>query len=143
MNITIDTAILLPAAALICWTLVMLFWMALTRLPTMSKLKMHPQKYPRTQDLGAALPAEVQWKADNYNHLLEQPTIFYATVFLLALIGEGSGMTVTLAWVYVGLRVAHSLVQATTNKVMVRFTLFLLSSIILTVMAVYCLLALL
>lgn len=143
MDLNTSTAILLPAAALICWTLIMLYWLAFTRLPTMSKLKMHPQKYPRTQDLGAALPAEVQWKADNYNHLLEQPTIFYATVFLLALIGEGSGMTVTLAWVYVGLRVAHSLVQATTNKVMVRFTLFLLSSIILTVMAVYCLLALL
>ena len=143
MNITIDTAILLPAAALICWTLVMLFWMALTRLPTMSKLKMHPQKYPRTQDLGAALPAEVQWKADNYNHLLEQPTIFYATVFLLALVGEGAGLNVTLAWVYVGLRIAHSLVQATTNKVMVRFTLFLLSSIVLIIMAVNCLLALL
>ena len=143
MDLNTNTAILLPAAALICWTLVMLFWAAFTRLPTMSKLKMHPQKYPRTQDLGAALPAEVQWKADNYNHLMEQPTIFYATVFLLALIGEGSGLTVTLAWVYVGLRVAHSLVQATTNKVMVRFTLFLMSSIILTVMAVYCLLALL
>ncbi len=143
MDLNTSTAILLPAAALICWTLVMLFWAAFTRLPTMSKLKMHPQKYPRTQDLGAALPAEVQWKADNYNHLLEQPTIFYATVFLLALIGEGSGLVVTLAWAYVGLRVAHSLVQATTNKVMVRFTLFLLSSIILTVMAVYCLLALL
>ena len=52
---------------------------------------MHSQKYPRTQDLGAALPAEVQWKADNYNHLMEQPTIFHATVFMLVLIGEGSG----------------------------------------------------
>jgi len=143
MNITTDTAILLPAAVLICWTLVMLFWLASTRLPTMSKLRMHPQKYPRTQDLGAALPAEVQWKADNYNHLLEQPTIFYATVFLLALMGEGAGLNVTLAWAYVGLRIAHSLVQATTNKVMVRFTLFLLSSIVLTIMAVSCLLGLL
>ena len=143
MNMTTNTPILLPAAVLICWTLVMLFWLAITRVPTMNKIKMHPQKYPRTQDLGTALPAEVQWKADNYNHLMEQPTIFYATVFLLVLIGEGSGLSVILAWVYVGLRIAHSLVQATINKVMVRFTLFVLSSIILTMMAVSCLLALL
>lgn len=143
MNMTTNTPILLPAAVLICWTLVMLFWLAITRVPTMNKIKMHPQKYPRTQDLGAALPAEVQWKADNYNHLMEQPTIFYATVFLLVLIGEGSGLNVVLAWAYVGLRIAHSLVQATINKVMVRFTLFVLSSIILTMMAVSCLLALL
>ena len=143
MNITTNTGILLPAAILICWTLLMLVWLAITRLRTMNKLKMHPQKHPRTQDLGAALPAEVQWKADNYNHLMEQPTIFYATVFLLVLIGEGSGSNVILAWAYVGLRIAHSLVQATINKVMVRFTLFVLSSIILTMMAVNCLLALL
>ncbi|MCB1697011.1 MAG: MAPEG family protein [Halioglobus sp.] len=143
MYISTNTAILLPAAVLICWTLVMLVWLAITRLPTMSKSKIHPQKYPRTQDLGAALPAAVQWKADNYNHLMEQPTIFYATVFLLVLIGEGGGMNVILAWTYVGLRIAHSLVQATINIVMVRFTLFVLSSIILTIMAVNSLLALL
>jgi hypothetical protein len=143
MNTTANTVILLPAAVLICWTLVMLFWLAITRLPTMNRLKMHPQKYPRTQDLGAALPAKVQWKADNYNHLMEQPTIFYATVFLLVLIGDVSGLNVMLAWAYVGLRIAHSLVQVTINKVMVRFTLFLLSSIILTIMAVNCLLTIL
>jgi hypothetical protein len=143
MNTTANTVILLPAAVLICWTLVMLFWLAITRLPTMNRLKMHPQKYPRTQDLGAALPAKVQWKADNYNHLMEQPTIFYATVFLLVLIGDVSGLNVMLAWAYVGLRIAHSLVQVTINKVMVRFTLFVLSSIILTIMAVNCLLAIL
>lgn len=143
MPITANAPILLPVAVLIFWTLIMLGWLALTRLPTMSKMKMHPQKYPRTQDLGGALPAEVQWKADNYNHLLEQPTIFYATAFLLALIGEGSGLNLTLAWAYVGLRIAHSLVQATVNKVMVRFTLFLISTFVLTVMAVNALLALL
>ena len=143
MNTTANTVILLPAAVLICWTLLMLFWLAITRLPTMNRLKMHPQKYPRTQDLGAALPAKVQWKADNYNHLMEQPTIFYATVFLLVLIGDVSGLNVMLAWAYVGLRIAHSLVQVTINKVMVRFTLFVLSSIILTIMAVNCLLAIL
>lgn len=136
MDIPTNSPILLPVAVLICWTLVMLVWLAITRLPTMSKLKMHPQKYPRTQELGAELPAQVQWKADNYNHLLEQPTIFYATVFLLVLIGEGSGLNVTLAWAYVGLRIAHSLVHATVNKVLLRFTLFALSSIVLTIMVV-------
>ena len=143
MNTVINAPVLLPAAVLMCWTMVMLVWLAITRLPTMSKLKIHPQKYPRTQELGAALPAEVQWKADNYNHLMEQPTIFYAAVFLLALIGEGSGLNLTLAWAYVGLRIAHSLVHATINRVLVRFTLFLLSSVILTILVVNGLLVLL
>ena len=143
MNLTAQSPILLPAAVLVCWTLIMMIWMAVTRVPTMRALRMHPQKYPRTQDLGGALPANVQWKADNYNHLLEQPTIFYAAVLMLALIGEGSGVNLVLAWAYVGLRIVHSLVHATVNRVMWRFNLFGLSSLALLILAVNLLLALL
>jgi hypothetical protein len=78
----------------------------------------------------------VQWKADNYNHLLEHPTAFYACALVLALAGLGDGLNLYLAWGYVGIRVVHSIVQSTTNPVLVRFSLFLLSSILLAVMAV-------
>lgn len=143
MDLSSQAPLLLPAAVLICWTLIMLAWLAATRVPTMRKLRMHPQKYPRTQDLGKALPPEVQWKADNYNHLLEQPTIFYATVLMLAAIGAASGLTVALAWAYVVLRIAHSLVHVTVNKVMLRFNIFGLSTLVLLVLAVSLLWALL
>lgn len=136
MTIPTSSPILLPVAVLVLWSMIMLGWLALTRLPTMKRLRMHPQKFPRTQDLGAALPAEVQWKADNYNHLMEQPTIFYAAALSLAMIGAGSGINLVLAWAYVGLRIVHSLVHATSNKVLVRFNLFLLSTAVLMALAV-------
>ena len=77
------------------------------------------------------LPAKVRWKADNYNHLMEQPTLFYAVALVLAISGAGTGLSVTLAWSYVGLRVLHSLVQALTNKIEVRFAVFVVSSLFL------------
>jgi hypothetical protein len=81
------------------------------------------------------MPPEVRWKADNYNHLMEQPTIFYATALTLAFLGLGAGLNLWLAWTYVALRVIHSLVQATTNVILVRFGIFMLSSLVLLIMA--------
>ena len=125
------SAILLPLAALVIWTLIMLAWMAFARVPTMVRLRMHPQKYPRTQDLASALPPEVQWKADNYNHLLEQPTLFYATVLALAVLGNVAIWELSLAWAYVATWVVHSLVHAGRNQVLLRFRIFGLSSLVL------------
>ncbi|MBW2939783.1 MAPEG family protein [Zhongshania aquimaris] len=125
-----------PVVVLILWTFVMLFWMALVRLPMIAKLKLKPEAGERTSELALQLPPKTQWKADNYNHLVEQPTLFYATAFLLAFIGGGDGLNLSLAWLYVGGRIVHSLVHATINKVMLRFTIFLLTSIALLIMAI-------
>jgi hypothetical protein len=99
-----------------------------TRLPAIfaAKLKLDPN-VPKGQ-LMATLPPRVRWKADNYNHLFEQPTVFYAVALALAVVGHGAGLNATLAWVYVGLRVAHSLWQALVNNIRVRFALFALSA---------------
>lgn len=75
------------------------------------------------------LPPGPRWVADNYNHLHEQPTIFYALMFFAALTGGGDATAVSLAWVYVALRVLHSLVQATVNRVVVRFVVFAAGSL--------------
>jgi hypothetical protein len=95
---------------------------------------------PPAEEFHSQMPAEVRWKADNYNNLLEQPTIFYAVAvavaLTLALLGAGSGFNAGLAWTYVVLRIAHSLVQAIVNKLMVRFALFVAASIVLGIMAV-------
>ena len=135
-----NSPILAPAAVLVLWSLVMLLWMAGTRLPAMKKLGVDPAKQTpggRGVDLEGVLPASINWKAHNYAHLMEQPTIFYATVAILALTAQGDGLNLALAWAYTVLRIAHSIWQATVNTIFpVRFGLFLLSSICLIVMAV-------
>lgn len=125
--------ILLPVIALTAWTMVMWVWMYLTRIPAIVKMRMKLDPYaPRGEQMNQ-LPAQVRWKADNYNHLMEQPTVFYAVGIVLAILGAGDGLNNTLAWIYVGLRVIHSIVQASVNNVMLRFVLFLISSIVLVV----------
>ncbi|MEL6878297.1 MAG: MAPEG family protein [Pseudomonadota bacterium] len=137
MNIA-ESQILQPVVALMIWTMIMWAWMYATRIPAMSKAPEieAPAKLVGTTgpELRKKLPDKVNWKADNYNHLHEQPTLFYAVALVLALTGHGDGQHALLAWIYVGLRVAHSLVQVTANKVMVRFVLFALSSVVLIAM---------
>lgn len=129
----IGADILKPVVALLAWTMVMWLWMYATRIPAIRRL---PQSNEPGADVGwtgakleALLPREVQWKAHNYNHLHEAPTLFYAVALVLAIIGQGDGLNATIAWIYVGLRVLHSIWQATVNRVMVRFALFALSSL--------------
>ena len=135
--------ILTPVLVLVLWTMVMLGWLAATRLPYIAKNKMGKDAGQRTAELGALLPKEIQWKAGNYNHLLEQPTAFYATAIASAMIGLGDGLNLYLAWAYVVARILHSLVHATTNVVLVRFSIFVVSSACLLVMAVNALVQLL
>ena len=127
----IKADILQPVIVLMAWTMIMWLWMYVTRIPAMNAAGIAPNDARRTKSLDEALPAEVQWKAHNYNHLHEQPTLFYAVALLLAMVGQGDGMNALLAWIYVGLRIIHSLVQATANVVLVRFVLFALSSLVL------------
>lgn len=134
-----NAPILAPAAALVAWSLIVLYWVVLTRFPALKNAKLdlaNAEPGGRYQDLESALPTKVNWKSHNYTHLMEQPTLFYAAVVILALAGEGSGVNVTLAWVYVGLRVVHSLWQGLVNTIPVRITLFALSSFCLTVLGI-------
>ena len=128
--------ILQPAVALMIWTMVIWAWMYVTRIPAMQKAHIQPDEAQLTGLLDQRLPPQVQWKAHNYNHLHEAPTVFYAVAIILAMLGHGDGMNAFLAWIYVGLRVVHSLVHVTANKVMVRFVLFLLSSVVLITLIV-------
>ena len=126
-----STAILEPVTALILLSCVMWIWMYITRLPAVRNAGMAlDPDLPKGVQM-SELPAKVRWKADNYNHLLEQPTLFYATAFTLALLGAGEGINLSLAWAYVGLRVVHSLHQALWNKIEIRFLIFSLSSFVL------------
>jgi uncharacterized MAPEG superfamily protein len=131
--------ILAPAAVLVLWSIVMLFWLAATRLPPLFK---QPgglgaaKPGGRGADLEGVLPDSINWKSHNYTHLMEQPTIFYATVMILALMGANAG-DVVIAWGYVALRIVHSIWQATVNKVSIRFGLFIASTVCLILLAIH------
>src|SRR4051812_35681020 len=111
-----------PILALVLWTLVIWVWMYATRIPAIQRAKLDPQEAARTRTLN--LPAEVMWVSDNYNHLMEQPTIFYAAALAAQIGGHADAINVGLAWTYVGLRIVHSLIQCTVNIVTLRFTVF-------------------
>src|SRR5689334_7010036 len=90
-----------PVMGLVIWTAVMWFWMYATRIPAITGMKMRlDPNAPRGEQM-SKLPANVRWKADNYNHLFEQPTIFYATALVLAILNDRSTVGVALAWTYV------------------------------------------
>ena len=138
-----ETQIILPVIALVGWSLVMWIWMYATRLPAMKKAKIKPDSDAVNGEQLATLPAQVRWKADNYTHLMEQPTIFYALVFSVHLIGEGHEVNLWLAWGYVLLRVIHSFVQTLGNIIELRFCVFLLSTLCLFGLTINAALALL
>lgn len=128
--------ILAPVIALVVWSHIMWGWMYVTRIPAIRRMSMRLDPLAPRGEQMSTLPPSVRWKADNYNHLMEQPTLFYPVALVLALVGQGDGSNLTLAWIYVGLRVVHSLVQSLINKIEIRFTLFFLSSLVLIALTV-------
>jgi len=135
-----NVEILKPLTVLAAWSMIMWVWMYVTRLPAL----MNNKNYDANAAVGSVgsdirdvVPPSVQWKADNYNHLMEQPTVFYAVAITLALFGEGFGFNAMLAWIYVGFRIAHSLVQVTINRVIIRFALHAIGTIPLLMLTAY------
>ena len=131
--------ILKPVVVLVAWTILMLIWLVLTRLPAMKAAGVDLGKLVGSKggDADGILSPKTQWKAHNYNHLHEQPTLFYAVCLVIAFTGTGDGMNACIAWAYVALRIAHSLWQATVNKVSIRFVLFLLATLCLVALTLH------
>jgi hypothetical protein len=123
--------ILQPVVALVLWTFVMWAWLYVTRIPAMRAARAPMDPAMSAADLNAVIPPRVRWKADNYNHLHEQPTLFYAVALVLAVAGHGDGLSLWLAWAYVAIRVAHSLIQALGNVIILRWAVFMLGSLVL------------
>lgn len=138
----VPSPILGPIVALVAWTLVMLIWMVATRFPAMKRagITLKGRVGGKPGALDGVVEPNVQWKAHNYNHLMEQPTLFYAICLTLAVMdrdGDMGGLNLWLAWAYVALRIAHSLVQATTNVIRYRFALFGLASLCLIALTLH------
>lgn len=137
--------ILAPVVALIAWSIVMLVWMFIVRMPALKRagIDLRRARGGAPGRLDGLIEERAQWPAHNYIHLMEQPTLFYAVSFALALLEAGHGATLMIAWAYVALRIAHSLVQATINKVWVRFSLFVLSTFALAALTLHAAMAIL
>ncbi len=125
------TPMLAPVIALVIWSGVIWAWMYATRIPAIIRARMVLDPVMPRGDQMAQLPASVRWKADNFNHLMELPTLFYAVAISLAVLGDASSSSLALAWGFVALRVVHSLVQALWNHIPTRFALFFISSLVL------------
>jgi hypothetical protein len=132
----LHSPILAPLITLVLWTFVMWAWLFATRIPAIrtNKIVLDPRR--SKEEFNAQIPPSVRWKADNYNHLMEQPTLFYAVALALALLNAGAGFNAYLAWVYVVLRIVHSLVQAIVNVILLRFAIFMAASLVLLVLTV-------
>jgi hypothetical protein len=132
--------IIAPVVALVAWTLVMQIWMYATRFPAMRRagISLAGRRGGKPGQLDGVVEDHVQWKAHNYNHLMEQPTLFYAIALSLALLGSGDvWINVWLAWGYVGLRILHSLIQVTANVILWRFLVFAVASLCLLGLTVH------
>jgi hypothetical protein len=130
------SALLAPVIALVLWTFVMCAWLYATRIPAIRRHNVVYDPRRPSEEFHGQLPAEVRWKADNYGNLMEQPTVFYAVALTLAILGAGDALNTGLAWLYVALRVVHSLVQATVNVVIYRFAAFMAATVVLLVLAI-------
>lgn len=125
-----------PVLVLIIWSLIIWCLMYARRIPAMQAAKISPDSARSPDgDWKTKLPEKTQAAAHNYNHLMEQPTIFYALMFTIFLMDKVTPLALYCAWGYVGLRVLHSLVQVTSNTVIIRFALFSLSTLLLIAMA--------
>ena len=131
--------ILGPAAVLVLWSLVVLLWMTSVRFPAFAKAGINVANTPRGAryaDVEKNMPEKVNWVSHNYTHLMEQPTIFFAVIAILAIAGDTSDVNLYAAWGYTGLRIVHSLWQGLVNVVKIRIVLFTLSTICLWVLAI-------
>src|SRR5215471_6462904 len=127
--------ILLPVIALVLWSFAMWAWLYATRIPAVTSNRIVFDPHRPNEEFHAQLPPQVRWKADNYNNLMEQPTLFYAVCLTLAFLGAGDGLNDILAWLYVIIRIGHSLIQALINAIALRFPIFMVGSLVLLVLS--------
>jgi len=123
-------ALMGPVLAQVGLTLVTLLILYSRRLPAMFAAKPTNEIMQDRRSL-QSLPASARFAAENYNHQFEAPVLFYVLCIGAMIAGLTSELSVALAWVFVGLRVVHAAIHVTYNRVLHRFTVFLISSIVL------------
>ena len=130
-----NPAILYPLFALAAWTLIVLVLIPIARVRSVRQREIGPDDFKYGES--AKVPGHVSVSNRNYMNLLELPMLFYVVGILLYVTGGASYVTIALAWAYVVLRVVHSLIHLTYNKVLHRLTAFTLSNVVIVVLWVF------
>lgn len=124
--------ILLPAFAMAALTFVVWWRMYVMRIGEMKRERIHPQSVATSADMAARV--KDTRAADNFRNLFELPVLFYMALVVAALTGQVNAATLGLAWAFVGLRVVHSAIHCTYNKVMHRFPAYLAGGLVLWIL---------
>jgi len=125
-------AIFLPAFAMVLLTLVVWLRMYIMRIAQMKRERIHPQSVATSAQSAARLTDSRA--ADNFRNLFELPVLFYLALVIAAISGLASDVTLALAWLFVALRVVHSAIHCTYNKVMHRFKAYVAGGVVLWVL---------
>jgi hypothetical protein len=128
----VPRAIFLPAFAMVALTLVVWLRMYTVRIAQMKRERIHPQAVATSAQAAARLTDSRA--ADNFRNLFELPVLFYLALVVAAVSGLATDVTLALAWLFVLLRVVHSAIQCSYNKVMHRFQAYLAGSVVLWVL---------
>lgn len=130
-----STTIFLPALALMLWTLLVLVQVPIRRFAAFFRKRVAAQDFRYGES--ANVPVDVALPNRVFMNLVEVPVLFYALIFIAFASGQVDAVTQGMAWVYVALRVLHSLIYFTYNHVIHRFAVFASSNLVLLAMILY------
>ncbi|MEO6688962.1 MAG: MAPEG family protein [Dokdonella sp.] len=112
-------ALVWPAFVLVALTFAVWVRLFVLRIREMRRLRIHPQSVA-TSTLAAQRFVDMR-AADNFRNLFELPVLFYAALGIAFVLHAADALTLALAWAFVGLRIVHSAIQCSYNRVMHRF----------------------
>src|SRR5512141_2755126 len=118
-----------PAVAMVALTLVVWLRMYFRRIAQMKRERIHPQAVATSAQATARLTDSAA--ADNFRNLFELPVLFYLAVIVAAQTGQVTAVTLGIAWLFVVLRIAHSAIHCTYNKVIHRFYVYVSGGVVL------------
>lgn len=121
-----NSAIFAPVFALGFWTFIILNVLGVSRIRSGVRREVHPRDFR----LGESdrVPERVRLANRNYMNLLELPVLFYTVSLVIYVTATVSAAVLAFAWLFVALRVLHSLIHLTTNNVMHRLYVFVASN---------------
>lgn len=121
--------IFMPAVAMVALTFVVWWRMYVVRIGQMRRERIHPQAVATSAQSSARLTDSCA--ADNFRNLFELPVLFYVALVVAAVTGQVNATTIALAWAFVLLRIVHSAIHCTYNKVMHRFYAYVAGGMVL------------
>ena len=124
-----QTAIFNPFFATMFLTLLVWVYMYVRRINFINSQKLRPKELAAPGVLAQISPPSVSSPSDNLKNLFEIPVLFYALVLYLFVTQQVDAVYLNAAWIFVGFRVLHSIVHCTFNLIMLRFYLYLFSTL--------------